>query len=299
MKKFRNRFENVIVQRLSFAKALGCICCLFLLVLKSGAQASRPDTTLTVHLNMPRFLYEGDRLEVIATIANHSTTERTSQLQLQLLDTEANTPVDGWFQNIFPVQYFTAEVGKTERLRFPLEVPFLFRKAVRWRVLEQDTLLQEGLVSVLAAADSLNATKATTFPVQIRKQVFLKRAGRLLRTLAGDTTTIHVGDSLNIQLSITAARDMAQVQLTDALAAAFAPAIIKINKAAQYIFSQTGDSASIKLFMPLLHKGRTVVDYTVAVTHAGVFYIGPATIQSAKLPEQKMHSKASQIRIEE
>src|SRR5215203_5743853 len=116
------------------------VACSFII---SHAQVVKKDTSqLTVHLNMPRFLREGDRLELAATIRNTSGKEQTGQVQLQLFDAVSNTSVDGWFHNIFPVQYFTIAPGKIEVIPFPVEVPYLFKKAMQWRVTAQaETLL--------------------------------------------------------------------------------------------------------------------------------------------------------------
>lgn len=83
---------------------------------------------------MPHFLYEGDRLEVAATITNSSSHELTGQAILQLTDATSNISVDGWFQNVFPVQYFTVATGNSEVVRFPIEVPYLFKKTLRWQI---------------------------------------------------------------------------------------------------------------------------------------------------------------------
>jgi uncharacterized protein YfaS (alpha-2-macroglobulin family) len=103
--------------------------------LKSTAQEIKPHTKqLTVAVAMPRFLYEGDRLEVAATITNKTGHELTGQATLQLLDAANKTSVDGWFQNVFPTQYFTVAAGGSETTLFPIEVPYLFKKTVRLQV---------------------------------------------------------------------------------------------------------------------------------------------------------------------
>ena len=62
---------------------------------------------LMVQPNAPRFLREGDRMEFAAKIVNLSDKEITGSAQLELFDAATNKPVDGWFKNIFPNQYFT------------------------------------------------------------------------------------------------------------------------------------------------------------------------------------------------
>jgi hypothetical protein len=108
-------------------------CGLGLHGLRSSAQAS--DTAqFVVHAAMPAFLHEGDRMEVAVHLTNNTRNELTGQVVLQLFDAANGTSVDGWFQNVFPAQYFTIESGNTAVVPFPVEVPYLFKKALAWRV---------------------------------------------------------------------------------------------------------------------------------------------------------------------
>lgn len=90
---------------------------------------------LMVQPNMPRFLREGDRMEISAKIVNLSDKEMTGQAELQLIDPVTNEPVDGWFRNFFPNQYFTVAAGGSEAVKFPVEVPYLYGKALTWKVI--------------------------------------------------------------------------------------------------------------------------------------------------------------------
>jgi len=89
---------------------------------------------LMVQPNAPRFFREGDRMEFTAKIVNLTDSEFTGQAQLQLFDATTNQSVDGWFQNMFPNQYFTVAAGQSEVVKFPVQIPYLFNKALTWRV---------------------------------------------------------------------------------------------------------------------------------------------------------------------
>ncbi len=89
---------------------------------------------LMVQPNVPRFLREGDKLVLSAKIVNLTNAEFTGQAQLQLIDPSTSQPVDGWFQNIFPVQFFTVAGNQSEAVAFPLEVPYNFSKPLEWRI---------------------------------------------------------------------------------------------------------------------------------------------------------------------
>lgn len=89
---------------------------------------------LMVQPNTPRFLREGDDMELSAKIVNLSDKEITGTAQLELLDAATGKPVDGWFKNIFPTQYFTVEAGKSFAVKFPFGAPFNFNSALTYRI---------------------------------------------------------------------------------------------------------------------------------------------------------------------
>ncbi len=89
---------------------------------------------LMVQPNPPRFLREGDRMEFSAKIVNLADSEITGTAQLELFDAATNKPVDGWFKNMFPVQYFTATAGQSASVKFPIDIPFAFNSALTWRI---------------------------------------------------------------------------------------------------------------------------------------------------------------------
>ncbi len=89
---------------------------------------------LMVQPNAPRFLREGDRMEFSSKIVNLTDKELTGTAELQLLDATTNEPVDGWFSNMAPNQYFTVAAGQSEAVKFPIQVPYLFNKALVWRI---------------------------------------------------------------------------------------------------------------------------------------------------------------------
>ncbi|MEO7922525.1 MAG: alpha-2-macroglobulin family protein [Chitinophagaceae bacterium] len=89
---------------------------------------------LMVQPNAPRFLREGDKMEFSSKIVNLSAKELTGTAEFQLFDAATNERVDGLFRNIVPNQYFTVAAGQSESVKFPIEVPYLFNKALVWRI---------------------------------------------------------------------------------------------------------------------------------------------------------------------
>lgn len=101
---------------------------------------------MMVQPNAPRFLREGDQMEFSTKIVNLSDSEITGQAQLELLDAATNKPVDGWFKNIFPVQYFTVAAKQSTAVKFPIEIPFTFNSALTWRIkaITNDKVFSDG-----------------------------------------------------------------------------------------------------------------------------------------------------------
>lgn len=90
---------------------------------------------LMVQPNAPRFFREGDRMDFTTKIVNLTDKELTGQVELQLIDPSTNQPVDGWFRNFFPNQYFTAVAGQSALASFTIEIPFQYNKPVNYRII--------------------------------------------------------------------------------------------------------------------------------------------------------------------
>jgi hypothetical protein len=99
---------------------------------------------LMVQPNAPRFLREGDKIEFSTKIVNLTDKEITGQAELQLFDAATNQSVSGWFQNMFPNQYFTVAAGQSEAVSFPLQIPYLFDKALVWRIVARAGNVSDG-----------------------------------------------------------------------------------------------------------------------------------------------------------
>lgn len=99
---------------------------------------------LMVQPNAPRFFREGDKMEFSAKIVNLSDSEVTGTTQLELLDAASNKPVDGWFKNIFPNQYFTIPAGQSVAVKFPIEIPYLFNSALTYRIIAKTSQFSDG-----------------------------------------------------------------------------------------------------------------------------------------------------------
>ncbi|MES2892681.1 MAG: alpha-2-macroglobulin family protein [Bacteroidota bacterium] len=125
---------------------------------------------LMVQPNAPRFLREGDRMEFSAKVVNLGEKEVTGTAQLELLDAATGKPVDGWFKNVFPNQYFTIAPGQSAAVKFPMEVPFNFSSALTYRI--------------IARADNFSDGEEMAIPVLTN------------RTLVTETLPLNMGNDL-------------------------------------------------------------------------------------------------------
>lgn len=147
--------------------------------------------------NMPRFVREGDKIHLSAKISNVTDKDITGTIQLELFDEATGKSVDGWFQNIFPVQYFTAEAGQSTSAVFPLEIPQQFNSVLTWRIRasDKDALFSDGEESVIPVLS--NRTLVTeSMPINLRntnkKQFeFKKLSANQSPTLVNHSLTVE------------------------------------------------------------------------------------------------------------
>jgi hypothetical protein len=99
---------------------------------------------LMVQPNAPRFIREGDKMEFSAKVVNLTDKEVTGTATLELIDAATNAPIDGWFKNIFPTQYFTVAAGQSSAVKFPMEIPFNFNSAILYRIVAKTSEASDG-----------------------------------------------------------------------------------------------------------------------------------------------------------
>lgn len=122
---------------------------------------------LMVQPNMPRFVRQGDRMEMSAKIVNLSGKEITGQAQLLLFDATTNQSVDGYFINTFPNQYFTVAAGQSELVKFPIQVPFQFTNALTWRIVARSEQLSDGEENFLPVlSNKILVTETLALPLR-------------------------------------------------------------------------------------------------------------------------------------
>jgi uncharacterized protein YfaS (alpha-2-macroglobulin family) len=122
---------------------------------------------LMVQPNTPRFVREGDKMEFTAKVSNLSDKLLIGQAHLELLDATTMQPVDGWFQNIFPLQHFTAKAGQSTLVSFPIQIPHGFQSALIYRVTAQAANFSDGEENALPVlTNRMLVTEALPLPVR-------------------------------------------------------------------------------------------------------------------------------------
>ena len=134
------------------------------------AMATRTIVTqkqLMVQPNAPRFFRQGDNLELVTKISNLTNKEITGQAQLQLFNTATMQPVDGWFKNVFPNQYFTVPAGQSVAVKFPMEVPYLYNDALTYRIVAKAADASDGEEMALPVLTN-RMLVTESFPLNVR-----------------------------------------------------------------------------------------------------------------------------------
>lgn len=104
---------------------------------------------LMVQPNAPRFLREGDKMELQVKVVNMTDTELTGQMSLQLTDPTTGQTADGMFVNRQPNQYFTVEAHRSFVVSFPLDIPYQYNRPVTYKVVAQAGVFSDGEEAIL------------------------------------------------------------------------------------------------------------------------------------------------------
>jgi hypothetical protein len=104
---------------------------------------------LMVQPNAPRFLREGDRMELGVKVVNLTDSEMTGQIELQLIDPTTGLTADGIFSNRQANQYFTVAAGQSAIASFPLDIPYQYNRPLTYRIIARSKEYSDGEEAVL------------------------------------------------------------------------------------------------------------------------------------------------------
>ena len=117
------------------------------------------------------FLREGDKSFITATINNKSNKPVTGQVHLALINPTNNSPVDGWFQNVFPSQFYSIEAGANIRIQFPLQAAFGYIQMLRYQL---EATVLENKKEVVATTSYTDSFQVYTNRLLVSDSVVLK-----------------------------------------------------------------------------------------------------------------------------
>ena len=143
---------------------------LFLIVIALGSiyMANGQVVIRGLHAN---FLREGDKSFITATIVNKTNKPVTGQVHLSLLNPSNNSPVDGWFQNVFPSQFYSIDAGTETRIQFPIQAAFGYMQLLRYQL---EATVLENKKEVVATSNYTDSFFVYTNRLLVSDSVVLK-----------------------------------------------------------------------------------------------------------------------------
>lgn len=97
------------------------ILCFFLFSLANAQQK------LHIIAKPPVQLKWGQSYQLKAKVAHSFKVEKTGSITCTLINAKTHTPVDGWFLNVFPFQYFTTIANTPFETEFGFTVPHQYK----------------------------------------------------------------------------------------------------------------------------------------------------------------------------
>jgi hypothetical protein len=117
------------------------------------------------------FLREGDKSFITATIVNKNNKPVTGQVHLSLINPSNNSPVDGWFQNVFPSQYYSIVAGAEIRVQFPIQAAFGYMQLLRYQL---EATVLENKKEVISTSNYTDSFFVYTNRILVSDSVVLK-----------------------------------------------------------------------------------------------------------------------------
>lgn len=122
---------------------------------------------LMVQPNLPRFLREGDRVEISAKIANMSPAALAGTARLQLVDPSTGETVDQLFANNASTRPFNAGAGLSSAVAFSIAVPKQYTRPLVWRITAVSGAFSDGEESVIPViSNRMLVTETMPLPVK-------------------------------------------------------------------------------------------------------------------------------------
>jgi Bacterial Alpha-2-macroglobulin MG10 domain/Alpha-2-macroglobulin family len=146
---------------------------------------------LMVQPNPPRFLREGDKINLSVKVVNLTDSEMTGQMGLSLTDPTTGETADGMFLNRQPNQYFTVAARGSSVVEFPVEVPYQYNRPVSYRIVAEAGAFSDGEQATLPVVSN-RMLMTETLPLNMPGDgVHSFAFGKLLRSGRSETLNHH------------------------------------------------------------------------------------------------------------
>jgi len=104
---------------------------------------------LMVQPNLPRFLREGDKINISINVVNMTDSATTGEVGLTLIDPTMNETTDSLFGNRQPNRRFTVPARGSAVVEFPLDIPYGYDRPVSYRAVATAGAYSDGEEAVL------------------------------------------------------------------------------------------------------------------------------------------------------
>jgi len=164
------------------------------------------------------FLREGDKSFITATLTNKSGKPVTGQVHLALINPSTNSPVDGWFQNVFPSQFYSIDAGSELRIQFPIQAAFSYIQMLRYQL---EATVLENKKEVVATTTYTDSFQVYTNRILVSDSILIKSSkdtiikGVFASLLQAPESSTH--NSLRISFAASSPIDYWKLQMGNKL----------------------------------------------------------------------------------
>jgi hypothetical protein len=117
------------------------------------------------------FLREGDKSFITATLTNKSDKLVTGQVHLSLINPSTNSLIDGWFQNVFPSQFYSINAGSELCIQFPIQAAFGYIQMLRYQL---EATVLENKKDVVATTTYTDSFQVYTNRILVSDSIIIK-----------------------------------------------------------------------------------------------------------------------------
>jgi hypothetical protein len=148
--------------------------------------------------------------------------------------------------------------------------------------------------------DMAKVTPYEGTPLQLKKDLYVKRTTEEGPVLFPVNGPLSVGDELVVRIELRVDRDMEYVHMKDQRGSGTEP--VNVLSGYRYqdglgYYESTRDTAT-HFFMDYLSKGTYVFEYSTRIQHKGKYQTGIASIQCMYAPEFNSHSESFELEVQ-